>query len=608
LAENYGVDPEITYLLDNREVYFVPIVNPDGFLYNESTNPNGGGMWRKNRRNNGGSYGVDPNRNYPYEWGLDSGSSGSPSSETYRGPYAASEPEVQAMIALINDHQFDLRQSWHSYSELTLYPWGYTTADTPDEELFRDIAAEMVKYNGYAPGQPGDVLYIVSGGTFDWDYGAQGEHEKIFGFTNEIGHSGDGFWPPESRRQQLFEDNLWPSLYMIQISGSLRAVQFSHSPAPFTPDFYSPVEVQTIPTGYEGTAIDPASVTLHYRLNGGEFVDQPMTATGVPGEYGSSIPAQAVGSVVEYFLTANDVGGHTGSSPFGAPLNLHYYEIGESFEHTMEAERGWTVGASDDDATTGVWVRVDPVPTGCQPGDDHSADGTLCWITGQHPGGSDGANDVDSGKTTLFSPSYDFSGATSAVFSYWKWYSNDQGADPNNDWWDVDLSNDGGNSWISLEHTTTSSNAWVQESFDLFDHVGEAGVLQLRFIASDEGSGSLVEGGVDDFLLAGIFDTTGDDGLSVSFVDRLHQNNPNPFNPKTEIRFNLAEEGPALLRVFDSRGRVIRVLAEGEHAAGEHLLSWDGRDVTGHPLPSGVYFYRLETRDRVASKKMVLIK
>ncbi len=99
LLQNYGTNPEVTYLVNNREIYCVPCFNPDGYEYNRTTNPNGGGMWRKNRRNNGdGSYGVDLNRNFGYAWGYDNiGSSPTPSDETYRGPSAFSEPESQAI-------------------------------------------------------------------------------------------------------------------------------------------------------------------------------------------------------------------------------------------------------------------------------------------------------------------------------------------------------------------------------------------------------------------------------------------------------------------------------------------------------------------------------
>ena len=94
LLERYGTDPLITHIVDTRELYFVPCVNPDGYVYNETTDPFGGGMWRKNRRDNGdGSFGVDLNRNYGLAWGIDDdGSSPDPFSDVYRGPSAFSEP------------------------------------------------------------------------------------------------------------------------------------------------------------------------------------------------------------------------------------------------------------------------------------------------------------------------------------------------------------------------------------------------------------------------------------------------------------------------------------------------------------------------------------
>jgi len=92
LLENYGSDEVATFLVDNREMYFAPCLNPDGYFYNEQTNPNGGGFWRKNRRNNGdGTFGVDINRNFDYQWGYNNqGSSPNPGSSTYRGTTANS--------------------------------------------------------------------------------------------------------------------------------------------------------------------------------------------------------------------------------------------------------------------------------------------------------------------------------------------------------------------------------------------------------------------------------------------------------------------------------------------------------------------------------------
>jgi len=229
LATNYGHDQEITWLLDNRELYIVPVVNPDGFFFNELTNPDGGGMWRKNRRDNGDlTMGVDLNRNYPYQWGFDdNGSSPDPGSDIYRGPSAGSEPETQALINFIDSREIRTHDTIHTYSNLTLYPWGYTSAPTPDGAVFAHMAAEMTKFNGYTPGQPGNVLYEVNGGAFDWVYGDGTSHPRVFSFSNEIGSGSDGFWPPESRRGQLFRENIWPHIYLMRVAGTWVA---AHSP------------------------------------------------------------------------------------------------------------------------------------------------------------------------------------------------------------------------------------------------------------------------------------------------------------------------------------------------------------------------------------------
>ena len=610
LAEQYYAgDPEIVQLLNENEVYMIPMLNPDGLIYNENTYPGGGASWRKNRRDNGdGSWGVDINRNYDYEWGHDNGSSGNPSDPTYRGPYPESEPEVQAVCAFIDSREFIARQSFHSAGDATLYPWAYTTNDTPDEDIFREMGAAMVMYNGYRVGQPGDpgMYYIVSGASFDWDYGATDRHEKIFGFTNEVGTSQ---WPPTNQRQAIFEDNLWPAIYLIQMAGQLRAVSWLHDPLPYTAAPGVAYDLTAIPSGYEGALIDPSSVTLHYRVNGGGFVDVPMTETGNPGEYGGTIPAQAQGAVVEYYLSASDLDGHDGTSPRNAPSVLHYFEVGEEFEHPMEADRGWTVGDSADDATTGLWVRIDPVGTDAQPEDDHSPDGTFCWATGQHEAGeSIGYNDVDGGQITLFSPVYDMTGAQSVDFAYWRWYSNDQGSAPGEDWWDVYLSNDGGDTWTALEHTQVSSNAWESHSYDLADYYGTAGLVQLKFVASDEGSGSIVEAAVDDFSIAGVFDATGAGETPGSPALHLAQNFPNPFNPKTTIRFQLPEAGKVSLGIYDASGRLVRLIYDERMEAGDHAASWNGRDALGRPVVSGVYFARLSTPTEELSRRMVLLK
>lgn len=197
LASTYGSDPLSSFLIDNREIWIIPVVNPDGYLYNEAESPSGGGMWRKNRRNNGdGSFGVDLNRNYPYQWGYDnSGSSPTPSSDTYRGPSAGSELETQAIMEFCENHEFTCAQNWHSYGNYLLYPWGYIDSFTPDNDAFVRLAGEAVQGIAYQTGTAWQLLYNTNGDANDWMYGEQSTKPKIFSLTGEVGES---FWQESS--------------------------------------------------------------------------------------------------------------------------------------------------------------------------------------------------------------------------------------------------------------------------------------------------------------------------------------------------------------------------------------------------------------------------
>jgi hypothetical protein len=214
LLTNYSGDPNIKYYVDNYEIYFMPMANPDGHVYVEN---NSGGSpsywWRKNRRDNGGGvYGVDINRNYSYKWGYDNrGSSPTPSSETYRGPAAFSEPETTAIRQLMIDVNFKFALDYHSYGEYIIIPYGYDTverAPNPERTYFLEVAAGMNSKlnNRYRAGTPYEtVRYPVNGGSVDYHYGEQTEKKKIYGWCFEVNtaaqggfHGHRGFGPNES--------------------------------------------------------------------------------------------------------------------------------------------------------------------------------------------------------------------------------------------------------------------------------------------------------------------------------------------------------------------------------------------------------------------------
>ncbi len=222
LTDNYGVDPEVTYLVDNRELFFSPCLNPDGYVYNEVYWPDGGGLWRKNRRDNGDeSFGVDINRNYGYAWGYDDdGSSPLTWSETYRGSAPFSEPEIQAQRDFINSRHFRIIANYHSAAGIFLYPWGYDEIYTPDEEVFAALGDTVYGMTEYPPGPPWLLLYPVNGGSFDWEYGEQTTKEKIYAFCIEVGSSSDGFWPPTTRITPLVQLHLQPNLFYARVAAN----------------------------------------------------------------------------------------------------------------------------------------------------------------------------------------------------------------------------------------------------------------------------------------------------------------------------------------------------------------------------------------------------
>jgi len=206
LLENYDNDPEIQYLIDNMEMYFVPVVNPDGYVQCETTHPNGGSMHRKNMRvNSDGSIGVDLNRNFGYEWGHDnSGSSSIPSQQTYRGTAPFSEPETQLQKELAETYDFKLALNNHTFSDLLIYPWGYNDQLTPDGDIFIEYADYMTRENGYVYGTCYETLgYYANGVSDDWFYGEQVTKDKVFAFTPEAGSPADGFWPAVNRIEEI---------------------------------------------------------------------------------------------------------------------------------------------------------------------------------------------------------------------------------------------------------------------------------------------------------------------------------------------------------------------------------------------------------------------
>ena len=234
LAEEQNSNTELEYLISNREMWFIPIVNPDGYAYNELIEPNGGGMHRKNRLNtncgNGSNRGVDLNRNYGFGWGSnDTGSSPNPCSATYRGDAEFSEPETQAVRDFIINHEFNNVLHYHCYSNVYIHPWGNGSfPEDPDSSTLVDIGREMARYNGYPVGTGLSTIgYTVNGDAVDWTYGDQ----SIISYVPEVGSTSQGFWPPESDVLELCLDQVHSNKIFAFVAGSdiiIHSYELSH--------------------------------------------------------------------------------------------------------------------------------------------------------------------------------------------------------------------------------------------------------------------------------------------------------------------------------------------------------------------------------------------
>lgn len=220
ILTQYSTNPQLQDDVNNLEIWIIPVANPDGFAYTWS--PSGYRYWRKNRRNNGdGTFGVDLNRNWGYEWGLSSGSSGTTSSDTYRGPAAFSEPEIDALKTFVNNlDNLKTMLSYHSFGEIYLRPWSYTTADATGEETLRQLTLRSIdliqSVHGHTYSET--IGYTASGEATDWFWG---EH-RISAFTPELRpDTGDitGFSPPPSEILPSNQENLPAALALIHDAG-----------------------------------------------------------------------------------------------------------------------------------------------------------------------------------------------------------------------------------------------------------------------------------------------------------------------------------------------------------------------------------------------------
>ena len=257
--------------------------------------------------------------------------------------------------------------------------------------------------------------------------------------------------------------------------------------------------------------LEPGSGELHYDAGAG-WVSAPLAALG-GGLHAAPLPALACGDELRYYLTARSTNGITWTDPPGAPGTHHLATAAAAEVVALQLDfvdpQGFTVGVPDDDATNGIWEHANPKSnSAAQPGDDVSPNSGHCWTTGNPLIGSSVLEkNVGGGKTTLVSGVYDLTGYAEPLIGYWRWYSNhvsQLSQVPFEDIFTVEITSDG-SSWVTVETVgptgVEAQGGWYHHQFRVSDFVTPSSAVQMRFVASDYGSPSLVEAAIDEFEL-----------------------------------------------------------------------------------------------------------
>lgn len=470
LLENYDTDAEIQAIVDNTELYFVPVINPDGYLYNQVTDPNGGGLWRKNRKN---GYGVDNNRNYDYHingdptngsWG-GPGSSSNTNSQVHHGSGPFSEVENQAIKWFVEQHEFVLAFNNHTSGRLFYYPFGYADVATPDDDIYQGIGAEISSRNGYTPLRDSPF----AGESDDFMYGTVGTHNKIFAFTPEIGTS---FWPPASSIIPDSQGMMFANITLAQMANNYARITDT------SPEFVSSTAASAsfdlTRLGINGTgdfeiSINPISTNIIDASTAAETVSLDLLETG-SGNLSYNLAATInSGDTIVYELQVD-----TGTFTYSIEVSKTFGDLTQIF---LENGDSSTDQFSSNDWGTTNTTFVSPSSS----------------ITDSPTGNYD--NFLNS--SIALSDPIDLTSATSATVGYFaRWEIENT--------WDYvqfEISTDGGANWEPQcgNFTTAGTNIqpigeplydgtqndWVREDINLSDYLGETILARFQLVTDN---------------------------------------------------------------------------------------------------------------------------
>lgn len=582
LLENYATNDEVRYLVDNTEMYFVPMINPDGYQYNETTNPNGGGMWRKNRRNNGGGkYGVDLNRNYSHGWGT-TGISTNPSNDTYPGTSAFSEIETQAIQWFCNNHDFQFALNAHTYGNFILFPIGtQTNIFAPDHDYFLAFSTYMVQYSGYIA-QKSSTLYPASGDSDDYMYADDLTNKpKIFAMTPECGDDADGFWPAQSKITGIGQEMVFTNLMQAHLTHKY-----------FDVKDLDPYRIENM-TG---------SFTHEVTRFGLEDGVVPVTITPL-------LNIETIGSGTNYDIALNS--SQTGSITYTLSPTIQY---GDEIRYVLNSDFGlWTkrdtirkvfggltLQVLDDASNSIHWTGNFSTTT-----EDFVSPSTS-FTDSPNSDYSTNANSI-----FLFNDTIDLRFATDAQVSFYaKWNIED-----NYDYARLEVSVDNGNTWIgqcgNYTNMGTSANGsvqpnnqpvydgvqsdWVLEEINLSDYLGQK--IRMRFILKSDGGVNEDGFYFDDFKVAfnEVQSGVGMVELSKTAVKVI----PNPANQKVII---------SLDKIISS-GEIRIYNLQGQFVYGQIFSSPTNKiEVATDSLPNGMYHLQILSGETLKGQEKMVIQ
>ena len=601
MLDNYATNPEVADLIDNTEIHFIPMVNPDGYVRNQTTNPNGGGNHRKNMRSVGTTNpGVDLNRNYPVigdngqsAWNT-SGTSSNTNNDVYPGTGPLSEPESQTIERYVRNRNFVVAMNAHTSGDLLLYPFGYDTGKpTPDDARYQAYSEIMVRENDYdnnisaslyaAAGDSDDFMYQTNSYTIPGGGGTH-SHNKIHAFTPEVGGTG-GFWPN-------FTSMMDNNRRMVLVN--FEAVRQAHKSSHIVPRSGSTIgtndnvsyDLQRI--GWGGGTTESYTVSI-------DPVTPNIIATGTPKTY-SLTDLQMVSDNLSITLIGGTNPGDTVTYDIVVDNGVY------SSRYRQSRIAGANTAVASDSATNfSDWTQT---PAGSW--DIETTNGLFVSAPSSFTESDGAAYQNNEDKQLTYNTVVDLSSVGSASVTFMTRFS----IENNWDYAQFEVSIDGGNNWIAQCGSYTNlanagngfqpvgepvydgaQNTFVMETIDLSDYIGQSDV-RFRFDFKTDGAQTDAGIWVDDFEVNTLNDSTlGFDDVSVGTTFEIY---PNPARNQFSITHDAAQMN---VSVYDLSGKMI--MSIDDYAS--------QRSIDTSNLSAGIYLVNASTQNSSRTEKLVIL-